>query len=113
MNEQQITKIDENNMKARAILQSLIFALEKNITACWGRNATQSAANFQYITFCSVNFHVRMIKPGGFAGNFQLKNIVIQSQFCILGFIPSGKTIGRIPFHCLPLQEQSISQKPT
>lgn len=30
MNEQQITKIDENNMKARAILQSLIFALEKD-----------------------------------------------------------------------------------
>lgn len=30
MNEQQITKIDENNMKARAILQSLIFALEND-----------------------------------------------------------------------------------
>ena len=30
MNEQQITKIDENNMKAKAILQSLIFALEKD-----------------------------------------------------------------------------------
>lgn len=30
MNEQQITRVDENNMKARAILQSLIFALEKD-----------------------------------------------------------------------------------
>nr|DAP03864.1 MAG TPA: hypothetical protein [Caudoviricetes sp.] len=30
MNEQQITRVDENNLKARAILQSLIFALEKN-----------------------------------------------------------------------------------
>lgn len=30
MNEQQITRVDENNMKVRAILQSLIFALEKD-----------------------------------------------------------------------------------
>lgn len=28
--EQQITRIDENNMKAKAILQSLIFALGKD-----------------------------------------------------------------------------------
>lgn len=29
MNEQLITKIDENNMKAKAILESLLFSLEK------------------------------------------------------------------------------------
>ena len=30
MSEQQIAKIDENNMKAKAILQSLIYALERD-----------------------------------------------------------------------------------